>query len=219
MLTKLRCLAHVLANIEPDGTDQQAEEEWHAPSPAFELVGSEPAEQDNAEERGEHRGKSLTEPLKARKKTFAVWRMFDQESCRAAEFAGHCEALQQPARSTATGARIPTVAVGRHNCHQAGTDRHDDDRKQHRGAPPGSVGIGAEHKGTEWPHEIGNPERAERQKQRRRRIGGGEKQFRNRDGEIAVDKNVVPFECIADRGRGKNFERAGLMPHSGRGGC
>src|SRR6185437_12711571 len=91
---ELRRLADVLTNVIADRPDQQAEQERYAPAPAAQLLRRQQAEQDHAEQRGEHGGEPLAEPLEGGEEAFALARMFHQERGGAAELAGDGEALQ-----------------------------------------------------------------------------------------------------------------------------
>ncbi len=103
--------------------------------------------------------------------------MLDQKCRGAAELAGDREALQQARNEHGDWRENPNRVVDRHDGHQAGTDRHDDDRQQHGGAAPSPVGVGAKHEGAERPRQVRNSERTERQQQRCGRIGRREKQL------------------------------------------
>lgn len=63
------------------------------------------------------------------------------------------------------------------------------------------VGIGAENDAAYRPNKVRQTERAERQQDRNLRVAIGKKCLREIRGEIAVDRDVIPFQRIADRRR------------------
>ncbi|MGY4422757.1 hypothetical protein ACVWY2_005206 [Bradyrhizobium sp. JR6.1] len=63
-----------------------------------------------------------------------------------------------------------------------------------------TVGIGAEHDAADRADQERQAEAAEGQQQRGGRIIGREERLGEIDREIGVDRDVVPFERIADRG-------------------
>ena len=107
-------------------------------------------------------------------------------------------------RATSTSDRRDNAdrRVARHHRHHQRADHHQQDRQRQRGLAAGAVAIGAEHDRAERPHQIRGAEGAEREQQRDGLVAGREEHFRDGDGEIAVDQDVVPFERVADRAGG-----------------
>jgi hypothetical protein len=72
-------------------------------------------------------------------------------------------------------------------------------RQQEPALPSGAVGKAAAADGVERPHQIGEPERSERDQERQGRIAGGEEYRSDRYRKEAVNDEVKPFEDIVNR--------------------
>ena len=90
---------------------------------------------------------------------------------------------------------------------QEGRDRHGGHRKGQRGAPPQPVADMADERAADRPHQIADREHAERGQKLRDRILVREEMTADGDGEIAVDRKIVPFEHVADHARDDHLAR------------
>ena len=102
---------------------------------------------------------------------------------------------------TSSGARRPICAYVGMQRHRQRAERHHHDRQQQRGLAAVAVGIGAEQHAADRPRQECQREAAEGQQQGYRRVFVGKERLGEIDREIGIDRDVEPFERIAERGR------------------
>ena len=124
-LDEFRSLVDFAPDIHADRTHQQSEKKGHAPTPCVQLVSRERAGQHKSEKRGEQFRYLLAGHLPTGGKAFAVGCVLDHKGCRAAELAGHGEALGQTRCEDGNGRKQTDRTVRRHDGHYARADDHE----------------------------------------------------------------------------------------------
>ncbi len=130
--------------------------------------------------------------------------MFDHECGRCAEFAAGGKALQHAGHDYDQRRRNTDLRIGRGKDNHCRSDHHDEDRGCQRCFASGPVGIRAEDDGAERTHDERNPESADTQQQGSGFVRRREERLADHNREIAVDQQIIKFECVADAG-GANF--------------
>ncbi len=193
-------IVDMVADIDPDRADQHAEQERQPPAPGLQILRAHQRSQKCTEARAEQAADALARELPARDKTAALGHVLDQECGRGAELASRGKALHQPRQHHRDRRQDADRLEGRHQRQHQRAERHQHDRQHQRGLAAVAVSIGAEHDAADRADQERQAEAAEGQKQRGGRIIGWEERLGEVDREIGIDRDVVPFERVADRG-------------------
>ena len=198
-LGEFRRVVEAPAQIPPDDSDRDPEEERHAPAPGKPVGIRQGADKQGGGQRAEQKPARDADQLEGTEKAApARRREFDDIGGRAAELATDREPLEQPHDDEERGCDDAGLGISRQQPHRKGRDRHDKDDGAERLAPAMLVAIDAEQDRPDRPHDKTDPEYRKGRQQRDQRIAAREEQGRDRRHEIAVDAEIVPFEDIAD---------------------
>jgi hypothetical protein len=102
---------------------------------------------------------------------------------------------------SATGANSPRRCVSGQKPDEERRDRHRGDGESQRGAAAEAIADMADQCAPDRAHQITDREHPERRKQLGDRVFLPEELPADLDGEIAVDRKIVPFEHVADHAR------------------
>lgn len=208
-LPMLRRIGDARAQHIADRTDQQPEQERHAPTPGLQRLGAEAARDDGADGRpqcDEQTGRGI-DPAYVIAGT-AFWGVFAHEGGGIAHLAAGGEPLHEPCNHQQDRRGKPDLRKGRQQRDHRGADAHQHDGERECRLAPVPVGIGAQHGRAERSHEEPDGKGPQRQQKRGQSIRRREIQLRDDRGEHAVQHEVVPLEPVADH-RGHDGTRAG----------
>ena len=99
----------------------------------------------------------------------------------------------------------PERRVARQEPDQEGRDRHGGDREGEGRAPAVTVADMADDHAADRPHHVADREHAERGEELGDRILVRKEMLADRGGEVAVDREIVPFEHVADHAGGDDL--------------
>ena len=133
----------------------------------------------------------------------------DQEYDGGGELAADRKALEQPEPEKQERGRRPDHGIGRQQADGHGRDGHQPRREHQRPLAAEAVPDMAEQRAADGAHEEGGGEDAEGRGEGHHRIAAREEIAPEDRGEIAIGREIVPFEGIADRARQHLAELAG----------
>ncbi len=183
----------------------EAEQERDAPAPGVERLGRHhrrKARADGGAEQDAGRGSARGES--AHQAAAAGRRVLDQEHHRAGIFAADRKPLHHAQQRQRDRRRQADRRIAGQQPDQEGRDRHRRDREGQRRAPSQPVADMADERAADRSHQITDREHAERGQKLGDRILVREELAADRGREIAVDREVVPFEHVADHARGNH---------------
>jgi hypothetical protein len=151
------------------------------------------------------------EPISRPTATLACWKLpkkprrsggrpFDDEGGRAAPFATGGEALHEPADHQQDRGEDADRRPGRDEADADGADRHHEDGQDEGRLTPAHVADAADHDAAHGPGHEADAEGGESGEQRADLVCGREEGLRDDGGQIAVDREIVPFQDVADDG-------------------
>ena len=211
----------MVADVDADRSDQDAEQKRNAPAPRVQVRSRHPRCEPNAEQGRQHLSQALAGKLPTCNEPAAAGRMLHQKSRRTAEFAAGRKTLDQAGGENSDRRHQTNGLVARHDGDRQRAGGHQNNGDHQRGFAAMAVGIGTQYDAADRANEKGQSEGAEGQEQRNRRIAIGEKCPGNINGEIAIRRDVIPFQRVSDRDRNNEpgetlFPRGFRERHRGR---
>ncbi len=198
-----RRLVDVPAQEHARDAQHQAEQEGNAPAPGGHHVGwhefgqhGSGARPQQAAEARAHAAHGAQHAAPSRR------RALDQEDHGGRELAADRDALEDAQAGEDDRRRQAERGVARQQPDQEGRHHHRADRQGEGGLAAEAVADIAHDGAAQRPHHVADREHAERRQHLRHRIGLGKERRADRDGEIAVDREVVPFQRVADHSGG-----------------
>jgi hypothetical protein len=146
----------------------------------------------------------VSAPIKPRRPSRAC---STREHHRAGVFAAHGQPLHHAQQRERDRCQKAERRVSRQQPDQEGWDRHGGDREGERRAPSQAVADMADQRATDRPHQIAEREHPERRKQLGDRVLVRKELAADGGREVAVHREVVPFEHVADRARGDHSKQ------------
>ena len=189
--------------------DQQAQQERYAPAPVVQGIGREAGGQQCSGRRSQQHPDRGTAAGHGGGQAAAVgWRMFDHEGEGGCAFTADRQPLDHAQQRQQDGGGQTQRLVARQHSHQEGRDGHRRHREAERGASAVAVADHAGQQAAQRPHQVTDGEDAECRQHLCHRITRWKKRAADRDGEIAVDREVIPFEHVADGAGGDETKPA-----------
>ena len=194
-----RILRHVPAQEIAGDPQHGAEQERDAPAPGFERGGRHRRRETGAHRRAEQdAGAGAARRQRAQQAAPALWSVLDQEHHRAGVFAADRQPLHHAQQRERDRRQDAERRIARQQPDQDGRDRHGGDREGERRAPPEPVADMADDGAADRPHQVADREHPEGGEQLGDRILVREEMAADLSCEIAVDREIVPFEHVAD---------------------
>jgi hypothetical protein len=196
--------------------DQKADQERDAPAPGLQHLGRHRLGQYGA---GRRPGQDAADRAAARRGADqaapARLRMFDHEDDGGGVLAADRQALDHAQQREQDRRGDAQRLVAGQDADQEGRDGHRRHRESKRGAPSEAVADIADQRAADRPHQEANGEDAERRQHLRHLVFMGKEDAADGGGEVAVDREVVPFERVADRAGGDGSGRLAVGHSTG----
>ncbi len=196
-----RGLENAEADIETNADEDDAERERNPPTPGDELVAGELAERQKGEV-GEEQAAGYAElrPRRDEAARAVRARPFHRQQHRAAPLAADPDALNKAQEGQDDRAPDADRLIARDEGDDEGGDAHQHEGRDQRRLAADAVAIVAEDRRTDRPRGKAGAIDEERVQRSDQRIGVREEQFReDQTGSRAVEEEIIPLDCRADR--------------------
>src|SRR5262245_24081950 len=125
--------------------------------------------------------------------------MFYQIGDRAGKFPSDRQSLEKSTAHEGERREEPDGLIGRQQADTTGRDRHENDRPGQRVAAAHRIAPITEEQCAERSGQKSDREDSEGGKQRHRRLFGWKEQGGEHRGKVAIEREVIPFQHVADR--------------------
>ena len=192
-------LGHAPAQPEAHQPDRKAEQERQPPAPVLQNIRRHHGSEERTGYRSEEEsGRVAAGRHCAGQATLARARMLDHEDEGGRALAAERQALHHAQSRQEQGRRHSQGLVAGQDTDEKGRESHRRHRDGERGTPAVAVADAARQEAPQRPHQAADREDAEGGKQLRQRILVREEGLADGDREIAVDREIEPFEDVAD---------------------
>ena len=192
--------------------DQQAEQEGDAPAPIVEFVDGQEARHHRAGARSqEHAAGGCRRGAGAGQAAPMRQRGFDGESEGRRTFAPGRQALHDAQQRQDDRRGDAQRLVTGQQADQERRHGHGDDGEAERSALAVAIADRTDDQAAQRAHDVAGGEYAERRQDLRDLVPLGKEVLADRHGEIAVDREIVPFEKVSNDARGDEPDPVALL--------